>query len=53
VVVGPPFHDGHGGGILVVLITVLAAPLIALLSGEGRTAVGDETEPAESAEQVQ
>jgi hypothetical protein len=30
-----------------------AAPLIALLSGEERTAVGDETEPAESAEQVQ
>ena len=30
-----------------------AAPLIALLSGEERTAVGDEAEPAESAEQVQ
>jgi hypothetical protein len=34
-------------------LRAMAAPLIALLSGEGRTAVGDETEPAESAEQVQ
>jgi hypothetical protein len=30
-----------------------AAPLIALLSDEARTAIGEETEPTESAEQVQ
>jgi hypothetical protein len=40
VVVGRRFHDRHD-------------PLIALLSDEERTAVGEETEPAERAEQVQ